>query len=297
MEKQQVIEKWSDKVKNLSLEEKIKRSRELLEKVVKMKDNDLPLIINFSGGKDSVTCLLLARMVTDNVVAFYVDGGFDLPDTLPYIEKQCKRFNIKLEVARAGVDFVSHREDGPLTECQKFEDYVTHYGYFPTSGCRWCSIWLKQRVMKSFWRKKFGKDRVLYKINGVRMFESKVRLWKYGDEKHFTKYSVDGTPYLRYDNEHKPCITVLPIVEWTDEDVVEFLKREKVEIHAGYKKYGFSGCKWCPVHKRENYVKALEIDINLYDDIIKLEAEIGRPAGPDGEFLSDIKKEVIRKQK
>lgn len=284
--------KWSEKVKDLSLEEKVKRSVGVLKKVVEKKDKDLPLIVNFSGGKDSVTCLLLARKVTDNVEAFYIDGGFDLPDTLPYIKEQCKKYDLKLNVARAGVDLAAHRKGGPIEHCQKIEDYVRHYRYWPTSGCRWCSIWLKQRVMKSYWRKKYGKDRVLYKINGVRMFESKVRLWKYGDEKHFEKYSADGTPFLRYDNEHKPTITVLPIVEWTDRDVKEFLKQEQVEIHSGYKKYGFSGCKWCPVHKRENYVKALKQDINLYDDFIQLENEIGKPAGPKGEYLSDIKKEV-----
>lgn len=284
--------KWSEKVESLQHKEKVERSLKVLREVVAKKDKEIPLIVNFSGGKDSVTCLLLAKKVTDNVVAFYVDGGFDLPDTLPYVKKQAKKYGVKLEVARAGVDKVAHRENGPISHCQKLEDYVLHYGYFPTAGSRWCSIWLKQRVMKSFWRKKHDKSKVLYKINGVRMFESSVRKWKYGDEKHFVKYSVDGTPYLRYDNEHKPCITVLPIVEWTGEDVSQFLKNENVEIHKGYKKYGFSGCKWCPVHKRCDIVKALNVDICLYDDIIELENKIGKPAGSKGEYLSDIKKEV-----
>jgi 3'-phosphoadenosine 5'-phosphosulfate sulfotransferase (PAPS reductase)/FAD synthetase len=289
--------KWSERVENLPLGEKIERSKEVIKEVMKKKDKDTPLIVNFSGGKDSVACLLLVKMVTDDVVAFYVDGGFDLPDTLPYVKSQSKKFGVKLEVARAGVDLVAHRKNGPISHCQLLEDYVKHYEYFPTSGCRWCSIWLKQRVMKAFWRKRFDRSRVLYKINGVRMFESSVRKWKYGDEKHFQKYSVDGTPYLRYDNEHKPCITVLPIVEWTDKDVKNFLKQEGVTIHKGYKKYGFSGCKWCPVHKRENYVKALNIDINLYNDFIELEETTGKPCGPNEEYLRDIKKEVLSKLK
>jgi 3'-phosphoadenosine 5'-phosphosulfate sulfotransferase (PAPS reductase)/FAD synthetase len=289
--------KWSDKVKDLTFDEKLKRSLKVLRSVAKKKDKKTPLIVNYSGGKDSTACLLLAKEVTDDVVAFYVDGGFELAETLVHIKKECKRHKVKLEVARAGVDKVSHRAGGSLDGCQNFFDYVRHYGYFPTAGRRWCSTWVKQRVMKAYWRKRFDKDVVLYKVNGVRMFESNVRLWKYGDQKHFSKYSVDGTPYLRYDAEHRPAITVLPIVEWTTDDVIEYLRRKKVKIHQGYKKYGFSGCRWCPVHRKEDYIRALRININLYDDFIELEKEIGKPAGANGEWLADYKKEVLNEKK
>jgi len=287
------LSKSMKKIYNMPLEKKEQHSINILKEVMSQKDEEIPLIINFSGGKDSLCCLSLAQKVTDNLVCCYADGGFELPKTIDYIKKVCKDLNVKLVIAKAGEVIIAHRKNGNIEHCQTLKDFVLHYKYFPTAGNRWCSIWLKQRVMKAYWRQFYDNKTVLYKLNGVRMFESPVRLWKYGKYKHYKKHVVDGNKYLRYDREHNPCQLVYPILDWTDADVVDYLDKENIKIHYGYKVFGVSGCKWCPVHKYDTFKKILSIYPNIYDDIIELEEKIGKPSVENKYFLKDIKKEVV----
>lgn len=280
-------------IRTMPLEKKVQRSLQVLEAVVKEMDDGLPLIVNFSGGKDSVACMLLAREVTDRVELCYVDGGFDLPETLRYVREQAERFGLRLHVPRPGEVSQDHREDGIPAHVQVFEDYVRWYGYWPTAARRWCSCWCKQRVMKNYWRQLYDANTVLYKLNGVRMFESPTRLWKYGNPKHFRKYTVNGSYFLRHDSEHRPCICVYPVIEWTVDDVVAYIASRGVELHAGYKLFGVSGCKWCPVHTPDVYRRILSVHPELYDDFIALEGEINRPAVQGGVWLRDLKREVV----
>ena len=74
----------------------------------------------------------------------------------------------------------------------------------------------------------------------------------------------------------------------------EFLKQERIEVHSGYKLFGVSGCKWCPVHRRSIYKKILQKFPDLYDDFIELEREVNRPCVEGGRYwLRDIKTEVL----
>jgi len=284
------------KIYNKPLELKVEEALNLLKDVEEKKGNNTPLIVNFSGGKDSLICLSLALKVTKNVVCCYANGGFELPGTIKYIKERCKEFNVDLHIANAGEIKLSHKPGSPLENCHTLKDFVLHYKYWPTSGRRWCSIWLKQRLMKQYWRQFYDNKTILYKLNGVRMFESPVRLWKYGKEKHYKRHIVDGNKFIRYDREHIPARLVYPILEFNDLNVLEYLKKENITIHEGYKLFGVSGCKYCPVHKAEVYKKILNVYPNLYNDIIELENKIKKPAVENKYYLADLKKEVLEKK-
>jgi len=281
-----------ERCRTMSLKEKIENSLDLLDQMNVMRRKDVPFILNFSGGKDSLCCLTLLRSVTNDVECCYADGGFELPQTLDYIKKKCAELKVKLHVARAGEIEIAHEEFSPIAHCQTLRDFVLHYKCFPTAGKRWCSTWLKQRLMKAYWRQIYPASVRLLKIVGVRLFESKVRKWKYGKSKHYKRHIAWGNRFLRYDREHNPSILVYPILDWTSEDVIKFLKKKKVKIHEGYKLFGISGCKWCPVHKRKTYEQILNVHPNIYDDIIDLERIIDRPAVENKYFLRDIKNKI-----
>ena len=285
-------------LRNLPLDIKVKKSIEILKDIKQKLDEDLPLIINFSGGKDSMACLTLALKVfpKNRIWCCYADGGFELPQTLEYVKSKAKEVGVELHIAKAGEVTLSHRPTGPLTRCQTFEDFILHYKYWPSAGKRWCSTWMKQRLMKAYWRQLFGPKVKLFKVNGVRQFESKTRLWKYGDPKHYMKHVVDGNKFIRYDREHNPTQLVYPILEWTTEDVIQFLKNENIVLHSGYKVFGVSGCKWCPVHTPDIYENILRLHPNMYDDIIELETKIGKPAVRGEIFLKDIKEKVLNER-
>jgi len=269
---------------------KVEEATRLLGAVVDSRASDAPLIINFSGGRDSLVCLHLAMRVTRDVACCYADGGFELPQTVKYVRERCEEFDVSLHVPVAGEVQIPHRT--LPADMQTLGDFVRFYGCWPTKGKRWCSTWFKQRLMKAYWRTLYSKDVVLYKVNGVRMFESATRLWKYGDPAHYTRHIVGGNRFLRYDAEHRPCILVYPILEWTDQDVQQYLEDNKVAVHDGYKLYGVSGCKWCPVHPPEVYAKILWDYPAMYDDIREIEDAVLRPAVAGGVWLKDIQRRV-----
>jgi 3'-phosphoadenosine 5'-phosphosulfate sulfotransferase (PAPS reductase)/FAD synthetase len=244
-----------------------------------------PLMVNFSGGKDSLTCLTLALDLTDNVECLFFGAGFELPNTLPFVKERCKEYGIRLHVSDPLTHKVRHRPDGPLVGCHNLTDYIKHYGYFPTAGRRWCSIWCKQRPARVMIRENWGKA-PLRKLVGVRAKESVHRKYVYGSKKAQAKY---GGKYVRPDNECTGNFLVYPILDWSTPQVFEFLKERKVEIHEGYKLFGVSGCKWCPVHKPETVAKISEVYPGLYDDLLEAEAEIGKPAWiHKGVWLRDV---------
>lgn len=281
-----------ERCRNMSLDEKVEKSVTLLSHMNSVRREGVPFILNFSGGKDSLCCLTLLRKITDDVECCYADGGFELPQTLEYVKRKCGELGVRLHVARAGEVKLTHQKNSPIAHCQTLRDFVLHYKCFPTAGRRWCSTWLKQRLMKAYWRQIYPPEVMLFKVVGVRVFESKIREWKYGKSKHYRRHIAWGNRFLRYDREHIPSVLVYPILDWTSEDVIEYLKKEKIKVHEGYKLFGISGCKWCPVHKKETFEQILSVYPDIYDDIIELEEIINRPAVENKYFLWKIKRRI-----
>jgi len=66
--------------------------------------NILPVVVSFSGGKDSLATLLLVRKIVEPKVLF-IDTGIEFPETLEYVEKISKDFGLDLITAEAGDRF------------------------------------------------------------------------------------------------------------------------------------------------------------------------------------------------
>lgn len=257
----------------MTLNGKINRSVKLIRECA---EKSAPLLVNFSGGKDSLVCLILALDVAEDVEAFYIDSGMDLPFTKPYIKARCREFGVHLNISHPSRDRIQHKPGGPMpSNACLLQDYVRHWGYFPTEVKRYCATWLKHRPARVYCRKKWG-FRSLFKVVGVRTSESPTRKWKYGSA--WARRVYGGTKYVRPDNEHSGSFMVFPILDWTLRDVESFLEARNVEIHRGYKLFGMSGCKWCPVAKL-NQIRAIHRKfLGIYDDLIAAEKDVGKPA-------------------
>ena len=270
------------------LERKVKNSINLLMRLIASQISGLPLIVNFSGGKDSLVCLLLALESSENVECLYMDSGMELPHTLPYVKKRCEEFGVILNISHPVRNPAPHRTIPK--NVQLLPDYVRYYGYFPSSARRYCSIWLKQRPGREYLRKKFGRVR-LFKIAGVRLDESKIRGWKYGSEAAIKKY---GGREIRPDKEHCGSFIVFPLLDWEKQDVLDYLALKKVELHEGYKFFGMSGCKWCPICRVEEVQCVARALPGIYDDLIEVEREINKPAWVHKKiWLRDVVKEAL----
>ena len=233
-------------------------------------DSETPLFVNFSGGKDSSCVLLLAKMVAENnVEAIYMSSGIELPGTIEFVEQEAKKYDVKLHIVKPDEHYLGD-----------FEFWVRKFGYFPACGYTFCSSRLKIRPARAYLRKLYGKKH-MYRMNGVRKPESTRR----------TKMYKDALP-IDKDGDLAGSFKVMPILEWTDDDVKEFLAENNVSIHKQYSEFGVSGCAYCPFYQVYIFQKILNVYPNIYDNIIKLEEELGQPAVKGHIFLGDIKKEM-----
>lgn len=106
--------------------------------------------VPFSGGKDSLACLILAKKALGDVKAIYIRTNYDMPYTDEYVECVCEKLGVNLIVENVNLD-------------------VEKYG-MPTHKNRWCTklkIEALERVVKSE-----GIDTL---VVGDREAESRVR--------------------------------------------------------------------------------------------------------------------------
>ncbi|MCG7845283.1 MAG: phosphoadenosine phosphosulfate reductase family protein [Methanomassiliicoccales archaeon] len=62
---------------------------------------DLPHVVSFSGGKDSLACLLLTREAGLDLPIFFIDTGLEFPETVEYVHQLKKELGLDLVVGKA----------------------------------------------------------------------------------------------------------------------------------------------------------------------------------------------------
>lgn len=127
--------------------------------------HNLPMVVAFSGGKDSLATMLLVRKVVPEVEAVFIDTGLEFPETYDYVEQVSKEMGFKLHVAGGGEAFFKGLE----------------YFGAPGKDYRWCCKVLKlgpnAKKMLSIYPEGF------LAFVGQRRYESEVRamserIWK-----------------------------------------------------------------------------------------------------------------------
>lgn len=240
-----------------------------------------PYYLCYSGGKDSDVIRILASLAGVNHEIHNNHTTVDAPETVRYV--------------RSIPNVIIHYPE--KTMWQLIQEKMMP----PTRLMRYCCEELKERG---------GKGRM--KITGVRKAESIKRannggLVKIiGKPKSIEKQAIQadieyektqmGGIVLNHDNAstrqfveqcYRTTSTMInPIVDWTDEDVWQFLKHYGCECNPLYcKGYCRVGCIGCPLGgsksmKREfnDYPKYKEAYIRAFDKMIKRRIERGLPA-------------------
>lgn len=247
--------------------------------------DDFGYYLAYSGGKDSDCVKILAQLAGVKFKAVHNLTTADAPETVQYIKSQT---DVKIDKALDG--------DG---------NQVTMWNLIvrklmpPTRLARYCCSELKERG---------GAHRVV--LTGVRWAESGNRKESAGlakiigkprsTQKLAEEFGVNnrinkqGGMILDDDNDEsrqmvEHCyltrkVTVNPIVDWTDDDVWEFLRyygcRSNPLYECGFKRIGCIGCPMASNKNRyaqfERYPTYRQAYIRAFDKMLKRRQELGK---------------------
>lgn len=194
----------------------------------------LPLVITTSGGKDSAVCLALAERAGIPFEVIHNHTTVDAPETVYFVREDFRRLEER------GIKCVINH---PVYKQKR----VTMWSLIPqklippTRVARYCCSVLKERG---------GAGRFI--VTGVRWDESKKRKDNRGI------YEAGREIILNNDNDDrrrlfescrlKATRVCNPIIDWTDREVWDYIRAEKIRINPLYQ-CGFSrvGCVGCPM--------------------------------------------------
>ena len=179
----------------------------------------------FSGGKDSQCIMELARMAGVKYHPAYSVTGIDAPDNIYFIRDNYPE-----------VEFVHHRKN--------FFGLVEEKG-LPMIFSRFCCERLKERL---------GAGSVM--LDGVRAEESRKRsayteIMVRSRRKENQQKGRNRTLEQIEENNHqcikgKDRIDLHPILDWTQENVWNFIKDRHLPTNPLYEHVGRVGCMFCP---------------------------------------------------
>jgi phosphoadenosine phosphosulfate reductase len=241
------------------LQEKVKKS------IDRLKAFEPPegYYLAFSGGKDSVVCKALLDMSGCKYDATYRITSVDPPELVRFIKEQHP--DVKREAPRYSQGIHDERLRGKVITMWNL---IPKEKYPPTRISRYCCRSLKESG---------GDGRMT--VTGVRWEESRSRAQNQGavnihgigktnefEESDSLKLNKSGGVILTNDNDESRRLvercykrnktTVNPIIEWTGEEVWEFIKAESIPYCSLYDE-GFYrlGCIGCPLSRRTREVQ------------------------------------------
>ena len=189
--------------------------------VMREKTSDRPLLVSFSGGKDSLVSLhLTLRLGLDPIVVFN-DTGLELPETIEAVYRVVERYGLELEVASAG---------------DAFWRAVEFFGP-PAKDYRWCCKVVKLGPMARLVNTKWPRGAL--NIVGQRAFESLDRA---------------KTPRVWRNRWFPQLLNISPIQYWNSFMIWLYIFREKLDYNPLYNLgYERIGCYMCPASSLAEY--------------------------------------------
>lgn len=258
--------------------------------------NYTKVIIAFSGGKDSLACLLhvIELGVPVSMIELWhhdVDGKgptiFDWEVTPSYCKAIAKHFGIPIYFSWKVGGFLGEmlRDNVPTnqTAFETPEGEIKFAGgngdpgtrmKFPQVGVslttRWCSAYLKIDICGTAIRnqERFKNTKTLL-ISGERGEESTARS-KYFDFEIDRSSSKDGSKLNRVVHRWRP------IKNWLEQEVWAIIERFKIRAHPTYYLgWGRVSCKWCIFGSPDQMASAYLLSPNQGENLIHLENHFG----------------------
>lgn len=192
------------------------KKNELLD--INPTDYDL-FVVSFSGGKDSTLLALWAveNLPLDKLIMVYWDSGWNWPEETKYVRYFAEKYKIKT-ILFGDLDNTRIRET------------IKQKGY-PFYGNLWCQTLFKVHALNridEYLRSEYGDN--IISLTGIRHTESKKR------EDYPEYYKSNGRPFWA------------PVRDFTDDDLINFLKSHNEKLCPLYNYANRTGCAWCCNH-------------------------------------------------
>ena len=270
---------------HLTLLEKIEKSKNSLRLACDMSKEfyGKPLIITYSGGKDSDVLLHLAETTlnTDEFEVMNSHTTVDAPETVYHIREVFKRLEEK--GVKTFIDY--HKKDGNTITMWNLIPYKISP---PTRLARYCCQILKEtgtpnrlaclgvrrdESAKRRGRDTFGIRTSTYDKAQFYSLEHAQEVFKDAQEMQDPVWDCTLIKNMR---EHGDVV-VNPIYEWSDCDVWDYIKQENIKTNPLYERgYKRVGCILCPMatykqKKREmkDYPTYKQAYIHAFDEMLK----------------------------
>lgn len=180
-------------------------------------------LLSISGGKDSTAMILyMKEIAARNVDYVFMDTGWEDTKTYQYLDYLEKQLGITINRIRANIIIKDEYKD-IYNEClqimgRQYSDFVAailNKGMFPSGFFKWCTIHLKIEPFQQFID---DLDYEPVSCVGIRRAESIKR-------SKFTEYEF---------NEGFKCWVWRPIIDWTEQNVIDIHKRHNIRPNPLY---------------------------------------------------------------
>lgn len=263
----------------MTLDDKVTEACHRIEEL--WNETDGKCYVSFSGGKDSTVLLALIKMCQElytvgDIPAVFSNTGIELGVTVDFVKWVKENWYSNVQIIRplksfdtvlkeCGKPMKSKQKDKDLHQWQcgkrstslllllllgkvestgkyaskhKLADRDMHMIHedFPIKINNKCCDWMKKKPFEHYAKE----NGMLGTAQGIRVSEGGAR---------------ESAANSRLRNGGKLCtwmkngiIQKAPIIDWTNEDVEEFIKKYNVPLSEAYTKYGFdrTGCMACP---------------------------------------------------
>ena len=207
-----------------------------------------PLVITYSGGKDSDTVLKLAQIAKIPFEVLHSHTTADAPETVYHVRNKFRE--LELSSIKCDIDYHVQPDGKRVT----MWNLIPRKLMPPTRLMRYCCSELKEGG---------GKDRFI--ITGVRWAESAARKKNRGSLEVIARRK-ERSLILSNDNDEDRRLfescqmagkrVANPIIDWTTEDVLDFCKAENVNLCPLYAEgWHRVGCIGCPMAGKKRYME------------------------------------------
>jgi 3'-phosphoadenosine 5'-phosphosulfate sulfotransferase (PAPS reductase)/FAD synthetase len=235
---------------------KVALAREVLRTLFEATDK---VAVAFSGGRDSLVALDIARKIRPDIPVMMVNTGIEFPESIKYVRQLAKDWNLNFYEVKPKVDFWKLTGEQGIPVAGRgnttFMRDLSKKADVKLSNS--CCRRMKETPARQFYRE----HKIEGVITGLRVSESLMRKLNFAD------YGA-----LRYSSTYNTLIAWC-LYAWKNQDIADYIQNYKLPLNPlysmGYQRVGCWSCLQDMLYKDSRLFTLQKQHPKLYDVLIK----------------------------